>query len=211
MTPKKKAPAKRGRKPLPADQKPEQLTVRLSPKVKFGLELLARAQRRSLSSAMEWAVLRGLHTYEVTDAGHVLGDVLDALWPPDSEIRMLENLRRFAPQMLSDDDRSLLEGVFESAEAEAIREEEFQRDVDRKPGADPTSEASAYSDRAWAAFDQFIDAHWKAIRAAIVTRSLQGKPGKGLSICDLAGFVGRYRAGDPVDVLEALSKEKPRG
>ncbi|MBK9656910.1 MAG: ribbon-helix-helix protein, CopG family [Rhodanobacteraceae bacterium] len=37
-----------------------QLTIRLSSKLKFGLELLARAQHRSLSQAVEWALQAGL-------------------------------------------------------------------------------------------------------------------------------------------------------
>lgn len=207
MTAKKKKPAKRGRKPLPEDQKMEQLTVRLSPKVKFGLELLARAQRKSLSSAVEWAVLRGLHSYEVSEHGDVLGDALDVLWPPRSEFETLELLRQHAPQTLSDDDRWLLEGILESHEVDSIQQREFELEAERRPATDRTPEQIAYREQAWGTMRRFVVAHWPQIREAIMTRSLQGKSLKDLSICELAGYPHAFQLGDPTPVFERLLGE----
>ncbi|MBY0404184.1 MAG: hypothetical protein K2X66_09815, partial [Cyanobacteria bacterium] len=40
--------------------KAEALTLRVNPKIKYGLELLARKQHRTLSSVMEWAIDKAL-------------------------------------------------------------------------------------------------------------------------------------------------------
>lgn len=58
-------PAKRGRKPKKASEKPAQLTIRLDPKVLFGLDLVARDRRSSLSQAAEYLIEQQLRSYVV--------------------------------------------------------------------------------------------------------------------------------------------------
>jgi len=58
-------PAKRGRKPKKASEKPAQLTIRLDPRVLFGLDLVARDRRSSLSQAAEYLIEQQLRSYAV--------------------------------------------------------------------------------------------------------------------------------------------------
>lgn len=58
-------PAKRGRKPKKPSEKPAQLTIRLDPKVLFGLDLVARDRRTSLSQAAEYLIEQQLRSYAV--------------------------------------------------------------------------------------------------------------------------------------------------
>ena len=44
--------------------KGESLTIRMEPRLRWGLELLARKQRRTLSSVVEWAILRSVNSEE---------------------------------------------------------------------------------------------------------------------------------------------------
>lgn len=84
----KKAPGRPAKAP---GEKLEQFSIRLPPKLKFGLELLARAQHRSLSQVVEWAIQVGLNSYEFRSesAYPTLGGLVDELWPMPEHLRML--------------------------------------------------------------------------------------------------------------------------
>jgi hypothetical protein len=75
-------------------RKTESLTVRLSPRVKFGLELLARKQHRTLAGVVEWAIDMGM-----SDPDNGIPD-LDELWSPLAGER-LKNLKDAHPNLLS--------------------------------------------------------------------------------------------------------------
>jgi len=49
------------RKSSSTQGKAESITVRLDPKTRYGLELLARKQRRNLSSVVEWALQKAIN------------------------------------------------------------------------------------------------------------------------------------------------------
>lgn len=118
MSAKKSAPKKRGPKPKPPEEQLQQLTVRMSPKVKYGLELLARAQHRSLSQAVEWALQRGLNSYEIPGRQRqTLGDALDSLWQLNHDAARALLLRQIAPGLLSFDEAAAAELVVKSAES----------------------------------------------------------------------------------------------
>lgn len=72
-----KTPAKRGRKPKHPSEKPAQLTIRLDPRTLFGLDVVARDRRSSLSGAAEYLIHQQLQDYAVEGA-NVL-DVLDRM------------------------------------------------------------------------------------------------------------------------------------
>ncbi|XNX72333.1 hypothetical protein ACL5HQ_04580 [Stenotrophomonas maltophilia] len=72
-----KTPAKRGRKPKHPSEKPAQLTIRLDPRTLFGLDVVARDRRTSLSGAAEYLIHQQLQEYAVEGA-NVL-DVLDRM------------------------------------------------------------------------------------------------------------------------------------
>lgn len=115
------APQKRGRKPKPAAEKPTQLTIRMPPKLKLGLELLARAQHRSLSQAVEWALNAGLSKFQLANDGYYssLAALLDDLWdfsPPQRAATLLIH----APELLSYEDRIAAELVEYSVERQAL-------------------------------------------------------------------------------------------
>lgn len=60
-----KTPAKRGRKPKHPSEKPAQLTIRLDPRTLFGLDVVARDRRTSLSQAAEHLIEQQLRDYQV--------------------------------------------------------------------------------------------------------------------------------------------------
>lgn len=104
--PAKKAP---GRPKKAAADKLEQFSVRLPPKLKLGLDLLARAQHRSLSQAVEWAVQVGLNSFSVNSDGMPLGALLDVAWSQSSAERRLLAIYDWAPSMLSFEERATVE------------------------------------------------------------------------------------------------------
>jgi len=65
MTARKKTPAKRGRKPAAPGAKLSQLTIRLPPTQRLGLELLARELGISISQVVERALAQTLATWPV--------------------------------------------------------------------------------------------------------------------------------------------------
>lgn len=65
MTAKKKNPGKRGRKPSPPGAKLSQLTIRLPPTQRLGLELLSRELGLSISQVVERALAHTLATWMV--------------------------------------------------------------------------------------------------------------------------------------------------
>lgn len=62
-----KSEGRPGRPKKPESEKLEQFSIRLPPKLKYGLELLARLQGRSLSQSVEWALQHALANVKVTD------------------------------------------------------------------------------------------------------------------------------------------------
>ncbi len=68
--------------------KAEALTMRVSPKLKYGLELLCRKQHRTLTSVMEWALSKALND---TNEGLFMDghNLLERLWEPDEPARLI--------------------------------------------------------------------------------------------------------------------------
>lgn len=83
-------PAKRGRKPKSPSEKPAQLTIRLDPKVLFGLDLVARDRRTSLSQAAEYLLEQQIRSYAVE--GEPATGLLEA-----AATMVKDNLRRGNP------------------------------------------------------------------------------------------------------------------
>lgn len=117
---KPKALQKRGRKPKSTAEKPAQLTIRMPPKLKLGLELLARAQHRSLSQAVEWALQVGLNSFETDREGTTLGRVLDEAWSKGSEPERILAIYRRAPMLLSFEDSAACELLVRSRDLEVM-------------------------------------------------------------------------------------------
>lgn len=82
--------------------KTEALAIRLDPKVKYGLEILARQQRRSITSVVEWALnealkqeLRVSYSFKNQLPGTTIREtydefVLDHIWDTDEVLRLIK-------------------------------------------------------------------------------------------------------------------------
>jgi hypothetical protein len=105
----------------------ETLTVRLTPRMKYGLELQARKQHRTLAGVVEWAIERGL--YHETDGllkemditNSVSGTVekaklnlLEWLWDP-SEIKRLCLLCMYAYELMTYEEQKLWSLIAQNA------------------------------------------------------------------------------------------------
>jgi hypothetical protein len=92
------------RAPKSSFGKGENINIRIDPKLKYGLELLARRQHRTLTSVVEWAIGKALRDekeglsyrqWAICEAGYPDLDqpytvfLLDKIWSPDPLIRFL--------------------------------------------------------------------------------------------------------------------------
>jgi len=104
----------------------ETLTVRLTPKIKYGLELQARKQHRTLAGVVEWAIERGLNdevdglTKKITvesDSGNVEGrnyNLLEYVWDPN-EAKRLCLLGTFAPELMTYEEQKIWAFIAQNA------------------------------------------------------------------------------------------------
>ena len=71
--------------------KAESLTVRLHPQVRYGLELLARYQRRTLSSVVDWGLTETLRRemMPAPQGEHPVHEVIKQLWSPYESDRLV--------------------------------------------------------------------------------------------------------------------------
>jgi|GEM_PF-1613462 len=192
MTPKKPTQAKRGRKPKAEGEKLEQLTIRLPSKLKYGLEMLARAQHRSLSQAVEWALQVGLNGYTLRDdEGRTLGEALDLAWQKETEMRRLLAVYDLAPTLLPFEDFVACEIVETSTEyADIFDTSPAQTDFNENP---EKFMAEFHEERAQqrddeATFYRFCELFWPAIRAVAVERANAGRGTRNVSILGVLGF-----------------------
>src|SRR6478735_8653941 len=90
----------------------ETVTVRLDPKLNYLCELAARAQRRTKSSFIEWAVEQSLSQTAVPGAADWNGDaqsvaeLADSLWDVDEPDR-LANIAFAAPTLMTHEEQVL--------------------------------------------------------------------------------------------------------
>jgi hypothetical protein len=108
--------------------KTETLAIRLDPKVKYGLEILAREQRRSITSLVEWVINDALRTHlrisYSTDKIQTEGGgtyrrsydefVLDYLWDSDEVIRLIK-LADYNPDLLTYEENKVWNLIQENA------------------------------------------------------------------------------------------------
>lgn len=92
----------------PKSLKGESINIRVTPKIKFGLELLARKQHRSLTSVIEWMVDNSLQD-ELFDRGR--GEsMIEVVWDPDP-IHRLANLGSTYPSLLTYEEEVLWKAI----------------------------------------------------------------------------------------------------
>lgn len=203
MTAKKERPARRGRKPAPADQRTEPFSIRLTPKLRYGVELLGRAQRgKSLSQVVEWAIQRGLNSVSLT-GDLSLGDALDVLWLEKTEWERIAWLYSEAPELLDFSERAICQTVIESREYRRF----FDNGSPLYQDAETEDEAEAIQERADTEFNKFISTHWEQLKQIIGDRDAQGKKAEGVSLTDLLGVDGVAFAS--LEVLERYNRGEP--
>jgi hypothetical protein len=89
----------------------EVVQVRLDPKLRFGAEIAARKQRRTLSSFIEWAIAETVYKVEVgPDEGQTAFFVMNDIWDPN-EFDRFANLVEYYPHFLSYDEELLWERI----------------------------------------------------------------------------------------------------
>jgi predicted transcriptional regulator len=85
----------------------ETVTVRLDPKLNYLCELAARAQRRTKSSFIEWAIDHALGFVEVpspTQTGETIAQKANELWDVDESDRLAQ-LAFYAPVLMTHDEQ----------------------------------------------------------------------------------------------------------
>ena len=85
------------------ETKAEVVTLRLTPKIRYGLEILARQQRRTLSSVAEWAFFQAFKSESIRSyAGDetTLEEAIDRLWDPLEPDRLVK-LAQAHPSLLT--------------------------------------------------------------------------------------------------------------
>ena len=109
----KQAGRKRGPKAAGEEAGPlEQLTVRLDPKYRFGINMMARANHQSLAEAVQWAVKTALHTVKVNSCG-TLGTLVDRVWGKLG-FELLWRTWELEPNLLTLEERSIVRLVKQS-------------------------------------------------------------------------------------------------
>ena len=192
----KKAP---GRPKKAPDEKLEQFSIRLAPKLKFGLELLARAQNRSLSQAVEWALQVGLNSYRVNNEWQNVAGLLEKAWEHESEFDRLYTIYLSAPHLLSFEDRSACEVVDQSFEME-MANAYLRAQANSEEERDKLSEQERWRLRI---LKGFVNAYWSPLKASAVEHVSNGKPLNGVVLHRLLGLSWEGRIDDFASMLAA--------
>lgn len=104
-------PAKKKVAPAP---KTDALSIRIDPRLRYGLEMMARQQRRSVTGVVEWAIDATLkREYATSDAqgdNPTFNDLLGQVWRPN-EVERLVNLAKRFPELLTYEESRLWEVI----------------------------------------------------------------------------------------------------
>jgi predicted transcriptional regulator len=87
----------------PGTQKTEALSIRIDPRLRFGLELVARNQRRSVTGVVEWAIESYLNEQQIdrlNQHSQTFADVTRQAWS-DNEVERLANLGTQFPELMT--------------------------------------------------------------------------------------------------------------
>jgi hypothetical protein len=105
--------------PIGKQAKTESITIRIAPKTKYGLDLLARRQHRTLTSVIEWIVNRSFEHGDLAD----VAAVLEQTWSPYESDRVMRLAKRF-PQYLSYEEELLFKFIESTPELCRARPQE---------------------------------------------------------------------------------------
>jgi hypothetical protein len=161
-----------GRPKKPKGEQLEQFSIRLTPRLKLGLEMLAKLQGRSLSQAVEWTIKVGLHTQRLPPNNKymVLGELLDNV-AELGEFKRLLDMYLHAPSLLSFEESAAMQAVHESHEWNSACT------------ADKAGDGIAHRHR----FYDYASKHWPAIQIEAARRAENGESVEHFSIEALTG------------------------
>ncbi|MCL1552833.1 hypothetical protein [Xanthomonas nasturtii] len=158
--------SKGGRPPRVEGEKLKRVNLSLRPSLLYGLELLAKAQHRSLSQAMEWALQVGLSSFSVDNEGTTISDMLAGIEGEPTEPRNLFRIFMSAPTLLSFEDAMTCEAIFNHRDAGVLEDE-----LGQVVAADVAQEE--LENLYW----KPVFAHWDQIREQVIAvTSKGGKP-----------------------------------
>lgn len=149
----------------------------------FGLELLARAQHRSLSQAVEWAIQVGLNSFDVDNEHTPLGALLDEVWAEESPERRILAIYRRAPTMLTFEERAVCELLSKSHDVESL-----QRAATEKYLESDRSDTGAFDRQAERMYWETVLPHWEQLSELAVERANAGRPLQDFPVAVHLGF-----------------------
>lgn len=167
----------------------EPLTIRMSTKLRFGLELLARAQHRSLSQAVEWALNVGLNNHVVSsddsDTTETIGSVVERAWSYGSASERALVVYRLNPVLLSFEDSKTCELIETSSERLKIHDLES---LIVSGGGDVEGKAENELDQMRETYYRFVSVNWDRLRQAAANLAQAGRPTVKLPILRVLGI-----------------------
>lgn len=190
MTKQNKEPKPKGPQRKRVAEKLEQFSIRLPAKLKFGLEMLARAQHRSMTQSMEWALQVGLNSHDLGKPGELsLGSVVDEVWALRSIPARTMRLYKLAPSLLSFDELATCEFIDQSREMGSIRRD---RDVFAGGTLDKVDAANMKDflkklDAVEQAVLEFSEQRWADIHSVATELANAGKSVRNISIANEFG------------------------
>jgi hypothetical protein len=94
------------------NKKEETISLRVTPKLRYGLELLSKKQHRSVSSVVTWAIEKAIND---TDEGLRKGSgvTLNDLWDVDSADRLVK-LVHHSPELLTYEQEKIVKAAKEN-------------------------------------------------------------------------------------------------
>jgi len=103
--------------------KSDVITVRLSPKLKYGLEILSRKQHRPLSSVVTWAIEQAINDpenglYKNMSKGLKVAEpmqMLEVLWDVDAADRLVK-LATHCPELMTYEQEKLIKAFKEGGQ-----------------------------------------------------------------------------------------------
>ena len=125
-----------GRVDLGSRNKSEVITIRINPKLKFGLELMARLHNRSVAQTVEMAIQRVLEdpfdgVQNLRDVRYDQ-DIIDKLWSPHRGERLLKMVLEH-PELLSYEEEVVWNKLTRAGVAEDFLENTRLHEVSVRP------------------------------------------------------------------------------
>jgi len=96
------------RKSATSRRRGEPLSVRIDPKTRYGLELLSRLQRRSVTGVVEWAIAEALRNSTIADSGGrelTVEAALSGAWSVNELERLIALWESYAHLLTFDEER----------------------------------------------------------------------------------------------------------